>query len=217
MRAAASSAFGDSRARLLIVRRQLDAQERVALDDPARRAARPAVDRASNGKVVRDARTRQALTTESVDPGLPLPVVNLSRRPPSELGREHVSERSLVALQRRWGVPGALLAAPTPHGARVHTVKPLVGKLAEHRASRFGLIDSLLPLDGRRQPAQDLGALSERFGPHHPTLVLVPASTPVGRLATASSSIAGARRASDLVAHVHAGGLGLAIFGQSVS
>jgi hypothetical protein len=128
-----------------------------------------------------------------------------SRSPPcSELGRQDVSQRSLVALECRRGVPSALLAAATPHSTCLHAVEPLVGKLAERRTRSLSLIDGVLTLQCCRQPAEDLGALLEGVRPHHSALARLPAATTIGRLAAASGPVAAGGRTSRLVAHVDA-------------
>ena len=152
--------------------------------------------------MVRDARARQALAAQAIDPGLPLAIVDLARRAATELRHQHVSQRSLVTSQRCRGVARALLPPATTDGAGVHAVKPLVSKLAERRTRGFGVRDGLLTFRGCRQPAQHLRTFFERVRPHHPPLAGLPAATAVGRLASASTTIAVGGGASSLVADV---------------
>lgn len=82
MGAAASSASAILRARLLVVRRQLDASEWVPVDEAAGGTARPSIDRAGECEVVGDPRAGQALAAQPVHPGLPLAIVDLGPRSP---------------------------------------------------------------------------------------------------------------------------------------
>ena len=156
---------GDPRAGLLVVRWQLDPNQRVSLDQPLRRTTCPPVDGASHGQVIGDPRARQALTAQPVHPGLPFPLIDLTGGAGTKLRLEYVAERALVALQRGRRVSRALLASPAGDRAGLNAVEPLVSQLAERRTGRVSLGDGRLTFQRRGKPAEDFGALLERVGP----------------------------------------------------
>jgi hypothetical protein len=82
--------YCDTSARLLVVRRQLDSADRIARDEPPRRARRPAVDRAHDRNEIRDAGPPEPFLAEPVDPQLPVDLGQLRGVVTTELGTMRV-------------------------------------------------------------------------------------------------------------------------------
>jgi hypothetical protein len=144
--------------------------------------------------VIGDTRAGETLAAEPVDPRLPLPIIDLRGCASAELRHEHVTERSLVALQRCGGVGGPCSAASWPNGAGTDALEPLVGECRKRRPSIQGVLECVLAFDVGGEPRQNLRALAESLRPDHPARLRVPSATTERGLTAAAAAVGPRRR-----------------------
>ena len=168
----------DAHPRLLVVGRELDEAERVALDEPAARRRGPGVDARGERDQLGDRRARQALAGELVDPALPVDLGQLAGEAVAELGAHLVLPAAAHARDRRLRVRLAAAAAPADP-ASLDAVEPLVAERAEGRTALGEL--------GQVVGALGSGSRARRAPRRGPCVVLLQIGLPRDRIAAPAS------------------------------